>query len=863
MREFQPHNTVRKREVGDTLLTEGKVRLGHAQAELDEGSGSLLLTLSSLQAQPDLVREYNKLLQAVEASPSTVIITDQDGVIEYVNARFVANTGYTREQVVGQKPSVLKSGQTPDHVYEELWSTIKAGGVWRGEICNRRRNGELYWEATAIAPIFDEDGEPSHFVAVNDDVTERHHAEQELENRRKRDAIIAEATQLLLADASSAAVDQALGVLCKGLQADRAFVFRVSDDGAYITNTHEWRDQDTPSRRSHFVGVPSDRFSWVMNQYRWGRVVAVGDTARLPHEAGMFKTVLLNAGIKANMAAPVMYGEHFKGFVGVDVESAPRPWSADDENLMARFAETLGLALLRLETEDKLRAASDRAHRAEQNLRDAIESMPEGFVLYDEDGKLVVCNSRFREDYGYTEQQAKPGVHFMDLGLVDVLHGNVTVPDGYQSADAYLQAKLKYRIKLEGTFPVQLKDGRHLMTRDRRTTQGGLVSVQTDITTIKKTEDALRTSERKFWSVFHTSPSLMTITREQDGQFLDVNAKWVEVMGYDYSEALGKTALDLGVWPTQAERQKMLEAFNADGMFSDIELQLRTRDGDILDILMSGVRMQLDGEDVLLLVSHDISERKRMERALKASEQELKLAKDQAERASEAKSEFLSNISHELRTPLNAIIGFSQMMGLQDAEHLSEKQADYLDIIHRSGEHLLHLINEILDLSRVESGHLDVTVTPVQVEDLIMDCMALVRPLAEPRDIAITLHGAEPGLPDILVDRLKFKQILINILSNAVKYNMPGGKIELALHVNTGGKCLNIAVTDTGNGLTEEECAQLFEPFQRLGAVDAGIEGTGLGLVLAKRMVDAMGGDLLVSSTPGKGSTFTICVPLA
>ena len=928
----------------------------------------------------NLEQEYEKFFQAVEASPSSVIITNRDGVIEYVNERFVMSTGYDREHAVGRKPNLLKSGKTPPEVYEDLWNSITAGQIWRGEICNRKRTGEHYWEATSIAPIFGEDGHPTHFVAVKEDVSERRRAEVELQRRMRGDAIISQITRVLLAEASAQAIEEALKILCEGLGAERGFLFRVSRDDMVITNTHEWLGDGILSRRENFIGVPCERFNWCLDQHRAGDTVVVNDATDLPNEAGMFKTVLLSAGIQANLSAPIKQGNRFAGFIGVDVQSSSRVWSADNVLLLERVAEIVGLALLRLDTEEELRETRDRAHRAELNLRDAIESMPEGFVLYDQDGKLVICNSRFRDDYGYSEEQAKPGVHFMDLGLIDVLHGNVTVPDGYKDADSYLQTKLKYRIKLEGTFPVLLKDGRHLITRDRRTSLGGLVSVQTDITKIKQTEEALRTSERKFWSVFHASPSLMTITTEEDGRFLDVNAKWVEVMGYDYTEVIGQTAAELGVWISPLARERMLRNFNDEGIFSNLEIKLKTSQGEVRDFLMSGVRMVVEEQPALLLVSHDITDRKQMEVALKRSEQDVRtildniietfyrtdsegnmemcsaavegllgytpdeligkplresyvdpqdrdrfiqelerhggelrdyevrlkckdgteiwastnahyiydrddnviglegttrditrrkqaereilLAKELAEQASAAKSEFLSGMSHELRTPLNAIIGFSQMLDLEDNPALSEQHHDYLNIINRSGEHLLTLINEILDLARVEAGRMEVRVAPVGVQALIEDCVALVRPLADQRSITVTIGDMIDNGPHILVDRTKFKQILINLLSNAVKYNVEGGKVTITVRWE-GREDVCIDVTDTGHGLNPEDCASLFEPFQRLGAERSNVEGTGLGLVLAKRMVELMGGDIRVTSAPGMGSTFSVIVPMA
>jgi len=319
--------------------------------------------------------------------------------------------------------------------------------------------------------------------------------------------------------------------MCKGLNAERGFLFRISNDDRTISSTYDWPSDGASSRAEVFVDLACEQFEWSLKQYRAGKSVAVDSVTDLPREAMLLKSLLQGADVQASLTAPIQMGDRFIGFIGVDVKDGPRVWSLDDIRHLERVAEIVGLALLRMDAENELRQTRDRAYRAEQNLTDAIESMPAGFVLYDQDGSLVICNSRFRNDYGYSEAQTAPGVHFTDLGRIDVQSGRVVVPDGYKDADTYLQTKLKYRLKLEGTFPVVLKDGRHLMTRDRRTSSGGLVSVQTDITQIKQTEEALRTSERKFWSVFHASPSLMTISALQDGRFIDVNAKWTEVMG--------------------------------------------------------------------------------------------------------------------------------------------------------------------------------------------------------------------------------------------------------------------------------------------------------------------------------------------
>jgi signal transduction histidine kinase/CheY-like chemotaxis protein len=229
------------------------------------------------------------------------------------------------------------------------------------------------------------------------------------------------------------------------------------------------------------------------------------------------------------------------------------------------------------------------------------------------------------------------------------------------------------------------------------------------------------------------------------------------------------------------------------------------------------------------------------------------LAREAAERANKAKNEFLSSMSHELRTPLNAILGFGQL--LQTAP-LSEDDHDSADHIVKAGRHLLELINEVLDLSRIESGRLTLSPEAVRVDELVRETTDLMRPTAARRGIAVTLH---PSHDDVHVhaDRQRIKQVLLNLLSNAIKYNREGGEVDVRSE-RVGTERFRVSVNDTGPGIAPTRMPALFEPFERLGAEESAVEGTGLGLALARRLVEAMGGAIGVDSTEGKGSTFWV-----
>ncbi|MEX2658147.1 MAG: ATP-binding protein [Acidimicrobiales bacterium] len=232
-------------------------------------------------------------------------------------------------------------------------------------------------------------------------------------------------------------------------------------------------------------------------------------------------------------------------------------------------------------------------------------------------------------------------------------------------------------------------------------------------------------------------------------------------------------------------------------------------------------------------------------------------AQEAAEAANRSKSEFLSRMSHELRTPLNAVLGFGQLLEL---EELDENQRDAVGHILKAGRHLLDLINEVLDISRIETGDLALSPEPVLAADLVQEAVDLIGPLAGQHGIQLVVDRSGASDSYAFADRQRAKQVLLNLLSNAVKYNRPKGTVAVSCQQVAGAR-VRISVTDTGTGIPAERLGLLFVPFERLGAEHTGVEGTGIGLALSKRLAEAMGGTLDVASTLGEGSTFTLELP--
>ena len=289
-----------------------------------------------------------------------------------------------------------------------------------------------------------------------------------------------------------------------------------------------------------------------------------------------------------------------------------------------------------------------------------------------------------------------------------------------------------------------------------------------------------------------------------------------------------------------------------------------------VEVSLHDVRDTNGDIDSRVAVIKDITERTRAERALKIRQSELEKlvrrrtvqltsAKEQAERASQTKTDFLSRMSHELRTPLNAILGFSQLLQLDYEKKLTQHQAKNLFEIETAGNHLLELINELLDLAKIESGKVEINHEPLALFDLINECVKMVLPLAQERDITV-VNSVDDSLPNVLADRLRLKQALLNILANAIKYNYEDGSVYIDAEV-TDSDFVKITIKDTGIGISDENKKRVFNDFERISS-HAGIEGSGIGLSVTRHLVELMSGKIGVDNSVDDGCAFWIELPI-
>ena len=309
---------------------------------------------------------------------------------------------------------------------------------------------------------------------------------------------------------------------------------------------------------------------------------------------------------------------------------------------------------------------------------------------------------------------------------------------------------------------------------------------------------------------------------------------------------------------SEDEAADLVDSFNA--MLSEIEQRTRALEDSNREIAREA-RERARAQQEVMRLNEGLEARVQERTAqLELANSELELAIEEARAANQAKSAFLSSMSHELRTPLNAILGFAQILASKDMPTTPEQKQEFAGHILKSGRHLLTLINEILDLAKVEAGALSLSMEPVPLAEVMLECESMIAPLAATRGVRVLF----PEAPAVRVqaDRTRLKQVLLNLLSNAVKYNRDGGAVIVDC-TRPAPQRLRLTVQDTGVGLTPEQVANLFQPFNRLGQEGGTQEGTGIGLVVTRRLVEMMGGEIGVTSSPGVGSVFSIELTVA
>jgi PAS domain S-box-containing protein len=478
-------------------------------------------------------------------------------------------------------------------------------------------------------------------------------------------------------------------------------------------------------------------------------------------------------------------------------------------------------------------------------LRAVVEATVDGILTIDDQGTILSANSAIYQDFGFSSGEligenirsllASPYREDLDLSLADQHHsGNGHASGIHREAEG---------VKKDGTvFSLDISLSETRLEHGRI-----LTAVLRDITERKKAAEQILRERALLNAVVNTAVDAI-ITIDEIGTIRSANRSVEGMFGYTPEELIGKNVRMLMPSPYQESHDSYLRSYQETGVRKIIGIGRQAeglrKDGSVFPIDLAVSETPTEDGLIFTGIIRDISDRIRT--------LELQIAKEASDKANAAKSEFLSRMSHELRTPLNAVLGFAQVLDLryEDARIQEVSQS-----IIKAGEHLLNLINEVLDLSRIEAGQLSMSLEPAPVVSIIEQAIELVRPLAEQRGVHCEMQAVD--CRDVLVtcDRQRLLQVFINLLSNAIKYNRTEGRVEIRCEPATP-PLLSVSFTDTGIGIGKEFIEKLFQPFERFS--DPAVEGTGLGLVLSKRFVELMGGTLQLDRSGPDGSRFVV-----
>jgi PAS domain S-box-containing protein len=856
------------------------------------------------------------LYRAVLEIPSIVMITDAGGAIEFVNPKFTAVTGYTFSEVVGKNPRILKSGKVPPEVYRDLWETILAGREWRGEMINRKKNGELYWESAAISPVKDVDGKITHFIAVTEDITERKRMEESLRESEERFRLMADTAPVMIWVAGPDS-------LCTFFNKPwLAFTGRSLEQEQGNGWTERVHPDDLPRCHDTYLSAFNVRRNFQMEyrlqradgEYRWlldtgvPRFTPNGDfagyigscfdiTERKRAEEALWESenkfskafqatpsVLVIASLadgrytEVNVAFERVMGYRRDEVIGRSSLEINIWRNPEDRAMVLRmlaegkkvrdleigFRNKSGTILVGLYSAEIIEIGAERCllslvnditarKKAEEELRHSEEryrrlynDTPVMLHSIDHDGRLISVSNYWLETLGYERSEVLGRISTEFLTAASRIYATeVVLPEFFRTGSC---REMPYQIvKKNGEIMDVLLSA--IAERDSEEKVVRSLAVMVDVTERKRAEEAVRKSEKKFLTVFHAVPALLGITTRAEGRFIDVNETCMRILGYQRDELIGRTALELGIWKSQADRDKAMRTLEEHGTERGIEINLTGKTGESFVGLMSAEFINIDDEQYILSMINDITGRKLAEEEIERLNTDLAARAAELEAANRELEAFNYTVAHDLRKPLTVVNGYCQAIRELCGVNLTEACKGYLREAYDGTLRMNRLIDALLNFSRL--AHIEPRRETVDLSS-VAQAVAAELQLAEPerRVTFLITEGVEAN-----GDANLLRVVLDNLLGNAWKYT--GTRDEVIIEFGTtevDGKPAYF-VRDNGSGFDMADAKKMFLPFQRLpGAQEC--KGFGIGLATVERIVRRHGGKAWAESEPGKEATF-------
>lgn len=797
------------------------------------GGRGVIIDINEKKLQDAALHELNTNLERLVAerteelekfftvSLDLLCIADSEGHFIRVNKSWEELLGYATYELEGKLFLDFVHPDDLQATLNEMASLSEQKKVLYFTNRYRAKNGDYKFIEWYSVP----DGETIYAAAH--DVTERKKAE-DFENELLELSAMLTGLPLIEIDPAIRLSLQRIGTF---LGADRSYLFEIDEGSDTMDNTFEWCQEGIPSEIDRLQGVPCDIYPNWLNILRRGENVEISKVSDLPSTWLNERATLEAQAIQSLIFIPLFVETKLMGFVGLDSVRKSKKYSSSEINTLRVWGSMLVSLINRKKNENQL-------EQTRQNLQTFFDTIDDLLWVVDEERRIIYANPSTEKSLDYTSEEL--------LGLsVRRLHQESDWEDIDRAALDLLDGR-----KSSMSFPLLSRSGRLIPVETKL--KQGYWDGKPAIYAIGKDLSEVQISEKKFATAFHSNPTMMAISRMRDGVYVEVNNTFMEILGYKSEELIGHSDKELHLIVDPDLKDTIMANVRKGNVIRKLEMQMRAKNGEIRTGLISADSILVGDEQCVITVTIDITERKK-------AEVELLLARQEAELANLAKSEFLSRMSHELRTPMNSILGFAQLLEMGELTAAQRKGVGH--ILH-SGKHLLDLINEVLDISRIEAGRLSLSLEPVEVEKLMKETIDIVLPLASNNQVVLEKIPPLDAPLFVQSDHQRLKQILLNLLNNGIKYNKPGGTLSIRAnqikHVDDNLDWVRISVTDTGIGVGSENLGRIFDAFERIGAEKTEQEGTGLGLAVVKKLVDVLHGRIGVESQLGEGSTFWV-----
>jgi len=787
----------------------------------------------------------NKLDIVSENGQSVVFLrrAEKGWPVDFVSEN-IAEFGYKPEDFVSKNilyDEVIYA-EDLERVHSEFWDHCEINDKdFTLEYRLLTKSGHIRWINERIILLPDKNNSITSFSGTVLDITDKIKSKESIRHRLEIEKVLLEISSMFTSptdlEKDINLTLEKIGILCG---AGRSYIFLIRENENYIDNTHEWCAEGVEPQKKNLQNNSSYKCPWWMEKLHNDGIIHITDVSALPLEAAAEKELLEKQEIKSLIVLPLYVSGKLAGFMGMDNVVNTGSWGKDNISILRIAANLIGMGIERKRSEKAI-------HAGEEIYRSMFQNAANLIVLVDSKGIVIDCNSRTEELLGYRQDELR-GQHVSNIISPEYMKKFMESLEKLESRGFSFNKEYRMTRKNRKLIDVNINSSG---LKDENGNHAQTICIIEDITERKKAEKLLKESENRYRSLFQNNGAVIMLIDPDTGNISDANPAACSYYGYTREQMPGLNIANINILPKEKILEELEQARSRD--FNHFFFTHRLSGGELRDIEKYSYPIPINGKIFLYTIISDITDTKKMQ-------SELVRARMEAEIANKAKSEFLASMSHELRTPLNSIIGFSDMLLTQNFGPLNEKQMRYVNNISVSGGHLLKLINDILDLSKIEAGKMELHVEKLSISGSVSEVKALLTPLASKKNIQI-LNSVDEKLATIKADRTKFKQILYNLMDNAIKFTPEGGNVTVDARIADAGA--EITVRDTGIGISEEESRKVFQPFTQLENPEIRTQtGTGLGLSLVKKFVEMHEGRIWVESKSGEGSKFIFTIPL-